>query len=72
MRTIRAEELEEGDLLEVDGVLHFVTDIRENARMDGCWVEYTTDRACEGAARFYQYDEMVNITTTGEMEAECS
>ena len=63
MALIRAEYLEEGDMIVIDEVVSFVADIRENARMNGIWVEYTTDMQCTGASRFFQYDDMVTVTT---------
>lgn len=63
MALIRAECLEEGDMIVIDEVVSFVADIRENARMNGIWVEYTTDMQCTGASRFFQYDDMVMVTT---------
>lgn len=63
MALIRAEHLEEGDLIVINGVANFVADIRENARMNGIWVEYTTDLQCTGASCFFQYGDMVTVTT---------
>lgn len=63
MALIRAEYLEEGDMIVIDEVVSFVAEIRENARMNGIWVEYTTDMQCAGASRFFQYDDMVTVTT---------
>lgn len=63
MKQIRAEYLEEGDMIVIDGVVYFITDIRENARMDGIWVECASDMQCVGASRFFQYDDMVTVPT---------
>ena len=63
MALIRAEYLEEGDMIVIDEVVSFVAEIRENAQMNGIWVEYTTDMQCTGASRFFQYDDMVTVTT---------
>ena len=67
MELIRAEHLDGDDLIVIDEVVYFVADIRENARMNGIWVEYTTDLQCTGASRFFQYDEMVTVTTVEEL-----
>ena len=67
MELIRAEHLDGDDLIVIDEVVYFVADIRENARMNGIWVEYTTDLQCTGASRFFQYDEMVTVTTVKEL-----
>ena len=64
MALIRAEYLEEGDMIVIDEVVSFVADIRENARMNGIWVECTTDVRCDGLAIFFQGDDMVTVTTT--------
>lgn len=63
MELIRAEYLEEGDLIVIDGVVYVITDIRENGRMNGIWVEYSSDPQCAGASRFFQYDDMVTVPT---------
>ena len=67
MELIRAEHLDGDDLIVIDEVVYFVADIRENARMNGIWVEYTTDLQCTGASRFFQYDDMVTVTTVEEL-----
>ena len=67
MELIRAEHLDGDDLIVINEVVYFVADIRENARMNGIWVEYTTDLQCTGASRFFQYDEMVTVTTVEEL-----
>lgn len=57
----RAEELVEGDLIVMDGEEYFVTDIRENGRMDGIWVEYAKDPYSVGASTFFNYDDVVTL-----------
>lgn len=58
---ITADELEEMDIIVVNGQDYIVADLRENGRMDGVWVEYTTDLQCTGASMFLQYDDKVTI-----------
>lgn len=51
------EEIEEGDVVELaNGDRRLVEDIRENARMDGVWLEFA-DRS----ALFFTYNERVNL-----------
>ena len=60
-KQIFAEELKEFDTIVMYGFPYIVADIRENGRMDGIWVQYTTDLHCTGAAIFLNYDDTVTI-----------
>lgn len=51
----RAELIEEGDTIVIDGVELTVEDINENGRMNGIWVH------CGGLSRFYNYDTVMLI-----------
>ena len=60
-KQIFAEELKEFDTIVINGFPYIVADIRENGRMNGIWVEYTTDLQCTGASIFLEYDDNVTI-----------
>lgn len=53
---IKAEEVEVGDVILVEGKTERVEDIYENGRMTGVWLSFTY-----GYDRFYQNDDHVEI-----------
>lgn len=56
LRPTLVEEIEEGDIIEAaTGDYRFVVDIRENARMNGAWLECS-----DCSALFYQYGNKIN------------
>lgn len=61
-KRIRAEEVEEGDLVIIDGVPRIVEDLHENGRMNGVWLH------CGGLSRFYNYDDTFEFVLDGYAE----
>lgn len=62
-KNIKASEVEEGDIILVDGELKLVEDIRENGRMNGVWLQMAG-----GHDRFYNYDDTVRIALDSDVE----
>lgn len=61
-KQIRVEEVEEGDLVVIDGDACLIDDIRENGRMDGVWLH------SGGLSRFYNYGDTVQLVLDGYAE----
>ena len=59
-KLISVEEVEEGDVILVDGSAELVEDLYENGRMDGVWLRFAS---C--LDRFYSYNDEVNLVTEG-------
>lgn len=54
------EEIEEGDVVVIDGVELTVEDLHENGRMNGVWFH------CGGLSRFYNYGDKINLVVDVE------
>lgn len=63
VKTICAAEVEEGDVILVDGQAKLVEDIRENGRMDGVWLQMAG-----GHDRFYSYNDIVRLVIDSDVE----
>lgn len=53
----KASEIEEGDIVVIDGRPTLVEDMQENGRMNGIWLH------CGGLSRFYNYDDYIEVVT---------
>lgn len=62
IKRIRVEEVEEGDLVIIDGDARLVEDLHENGRMNGVWLH------CGGLSRFYNYDDTIELVLDGYAE----
>lgn len=57
-KAVRAEEIEEGDRVVIDGIPRLVEDLYENGRMNGVWLH------SGGLSRFYNYDDIIQRVLT--------
>ena len=59
---LKVDEVEEGDVLLIDGERKLVEDMRENGRMNGVWLCFS-----DGHDRFYGYDDSVDLVVDGDV-----